>query len=279
MFIMNKYISTMADGPSWQHPHCGWIVCCCCQCNHTSACPQAVVSCPTSCWYTVPGKSGKCWHARRFGSTPLLHIGASFRRGRARPRPGRGRFHVGGTGGGGSWCVCWQETFWLGMWWLSPQPPPLQLCPSHPSRIWTLRPASFRAAGPGRPSYQSRIRVESLSCLRTLPRSNSPLPSTFKFIIAWFASGSSHGSWSRLSFPVASSSASQFHWLKFMIASRSESLNSRVFGPFALRLVGSWQRCLPAACSGLACPACRQCRVPPAPTQSGLDNVSCASRR
>ena len=127
------------------------------------------------------------------GPSPLLHICASLRRGRTRTwsrpwyrTPSR-RAVVGGIeereGGGGlsSW-ACWLDTFWLGRWLLLQQPPPLPLFPTHPSRTWT-RPAGLAVAG-RRPSYPSRIRVESLSNLRTLPHHNLPgtvLPLRFSF--------------------------------------------------------------------------------------------------
>ena len=64
----------------------------------------------------------------------------------------------------------WPDTFWLGRWSLSLQPPPLPLSPSRPSRTCVrvgppatgsgpTRPAGLAVAG-RRPSYPSRIRVE-----------------------------------------------------------------------------------------------------------------------
>ena len=47
---------------------------------------------------------------------------------------GRLRTAPHGKGGGGSWWACWQDSFWLGRWSLSLQPPPLPLAPSRPSR-------------------------------------------------------------------------------------------------------------------------------------------------
>ena len=63
-------------------------------------------------------KSGKCWrHARRSaGTEPRL----------------------------------WPDTFWLERWLLSPQPPPLPLFPTHPSRTRTLVPSPFVLASSAR---------------------------------------------------------------------------------------------------------------------------------
>ena len=64
----------------------------------------------------------------RLRTTPLLHICASLRSGQARTwnrrwqkTPSR-RLDWGGKGGN-CW-VCWPDTFWLGRWLLTSQPPP-----------------------------------------------------------------------------------------------------------------------------------------------------------
>ena len=53
--------------------------------------------------------------------------------------------------GGGSWWACWQDTFWLGRWLLSLQPPPLP----------TGQPRQGGQQADG-PSYPSSIRVEKV---------------------------------------------------------------------------------------------------------------------
>ena len=92
-----------------------------------------------------------------------------------------------------------------------------------------------------RPSYPSRIRVKSLSGLRTLPRHNLPLRSSFKFVIA-SASLQVQVRDCGLSSRVPSFSRLWDVSFKLVIAARSESLHSRVFGRMALRRVGSWRR-------------------------------------
>ena len=205
-------------------------------------------------------KSGKCSrYARRtplrvavgrLRITPLLHICASLRRGRARTwtlpwqgTPSRRRH----WGGAGSWWACWSDTFWLGRWLLSQQPPPLPLFPTHPSQTWT-RPAGLAVAG-RRPLNPSRTRVESLSCLRTLPCSNLPLQSSFNFQVC-----------DRLSFTGK---------FKFVIAaSRSESrpLHSRVF---ATSVSGSLHSSFPSSVLPVGPPSSRLVTAPGAVMQPG----------
>ena len=150
--------------------------------------------------------------------------------------PSRQR-HWGGWGI--SWWACWQDTFWLGRWLLSRQPPPLPLFPTHLSRTWT-RPAGLTAVG-HRPLYPSRTRVESLSCQRTLPRRNLPLQPSFnlKFVIA-SASRASSSSWLLPLVPspfVLVSSARQFQ-VSYCLSFRVHSFSRlRPVGPPSSRLV------------------------------------------
>ena len=104
--------------------------------------------------------------------------------------------------------ILWPDTFWLGRCLLSPQPSLFPLFPTHPSWTWT-RQACLAVAG-HRPPYPSSIRVESLSGLRTLPRRNLPLRSSFKL---W----SPHLHW-------------QVQVCGRCLSSCPESLRSRVFG-------------------------------------------------
>ena len=87
------------------------------------------------------------------------------------PGPDEGRCHVSRIGVGGSYWACWPDNFWLGMWSLSLQPPPLPLSPSRRNctcaRVGPpatgsglTRPVGHAGAG-HRPSYPSGIRMET----------------------------------------------------------------------------------------------------------------------
>ena len=132
------------------------------------------------------------------------------------------------------------------------------------------RPASpWRAA----PPLQAVVSVSHLSGeigLRTLPRSNLPLRSSFKFVIVSVLSSD------RLSFRVASeyvlaSSARQFqvpNRLSFRATSfsRLRPVSFKIFGPFGSPLgrLMTAAVCRAPARSGLAQAAWPACQVPPA---------------
>ena len=102
---------------------------------------------------TSHAASGRRWPAQNHAFIAYLRVPS--------PRPGTNlnqalvedaftsaAFKIEGPGGGGdSWWACWQDsaadTFWLGRWLLSPQPPSLPLFPTHPSRTRTLVPSPF----------------------------------------------------------------------------------------------------------------------------------------
>ena len=213
----------------WPHPHCGWILCCCAQCKHTSAWP--LVSCPqftSICWREA------CFvlliYSTRFGSPwagsgPHLYCISHL----PVPSPPPGTTSTPVHSEDAFTSAAWDGS----SWW----------CRATCDRVGPN--AAGRSCCGGTAVQQaviSKAHPSEESGLRTLPRRNLPLRSSFNFQVS-----------DRLSFKnlatsqLASSPAIQFQardrlTFKFVIASLSVSPRFRHFGPLALCRVGSWLR-------------------------------------
>ena len=112
------------------------------------------------CQMSVLGrKCIKCGHACRFGSPsagsgPRLYCTSAcpFAAAGHDPGPDCRHLHVGGMRGGSGCRACWQDTFWLGRWSLSLQPPALPLSLSRPSCTCVLVRPPDTGSGPTRPA-------------------------------------------------------------------------------------------------------------------------------
>ena len=115
----------------------------------------------------------------RLRTKPLLHIGASLRHRRARPRPRSRTPSRRRHEGGGSWWAIWPDSFWLGRWSLSLQPPPLPRSPSRPSRTCVrVGPPGTQRGRPASPWLAAGCRIRVISEWRERPHGALPARSS-----------------------------------------------------------------------------------------------------
>ena len=166
----------------------------------------------------------QCGHARRFGSPsagsePRLYCTSARPFAAARHEletgAGRRRLHFGGIEGGrgGNCWVCWPDTFWLGRWLLTSQPPPGTSPPALSGSYESNLNAADRPhrGGPQAVVSESHPSGEPEWSTNLASVATSQLASSIQFQVF-----------------VCLSFTGKFKFVS--VASRPESLRSRVFG-------------------------------------------------